>query len=279
VKTILEAITLGEEFLRKKGISRARREAEELIAEALSLKRLDLYLDFERPLEENDLEKCRTFFSRRAKREPLQYIAGRVSFAGVSLKVTPAVLIPRPETEILVEKICTELSSYSSLENKVLIDMCTGSGCIGIALKKRFPTLNVILTDISADALKIAAENAQENGVDVTLVQGDLFSPLEGKSCDFFVANPPYVFEEEYQSLAPEVRDFEPKGALVGGVEFYRRIADKLYPFLHEEGRGWLEIGYQQKEAVMALFKKFPWQTCAVDKDWADKDRFLVLKR
>lgn len=282
MKTILELINLGEEYLKQKGVEKARREAEELIACALMFRRIDLYLNFERPLIEEELEKCRLFFKRRGKREPSQYIAGEVSFAGVQIKVAPTVLIPRQETEILVEKIASELKALPSLEGKVLWDMCTGSGCIGIALKKRFPDLTVILSDISPHALKTASQNALLNNVDVKILEGDLFAPYKEGKIDFFISNPPYVSEGEYVDLSPEVRNFEPKGALVGGKNglfFYEKIAQELFDRLKECGKGWLEIGKDQKNAVLNLFQNNQWSKAFVEQDWSGNDRFLFLEK
>lgn len=277
MKTILDIINLGEDFLKNKGFERARREAEELIADALTLRRIDLYLNHDRPLNPKELEKCRSFFSRRAKKEPPQYILGEVSFAGVKIKVNPNVLIPRPETEILVEKIAESLKDIS-LQGKVLVDMCTGSGCIGIALKKRFPELNVILVDVSAAALKVASENALLNDVKVVLIESDLFTNLEG-DFDFFVCNPPYVTEKEYLTLAPELH-FEPKIALVGGQDglaFYQKISEVLFSRIKDSA--WLEIGKDQGRAVLDLFKKNNWTQSQIEKDWSGHDRFLILKK
>lgn len=268
MKTLFEVINQSETFLEAKGIERPRREAEEVIADVLKVRRIDLYLQFERPLSEEELVCLRSSIKRRGAREPTAYIAGTVQFAGLSLKVTPAVLIPRPETEILVEKIALALKG-SDLRGKVLWDMCSGSGCIGHALKNRFPTLRVILSDLSEEALLVA----RENGTDVEFRQGDLFAPFAGEKCDFFVCNPPYVTEDEYANLTPEVR-MEPKMAFVGGVEFYERIAPQLPHHLNRGGKAWFEIGTGQGEAVKKIFNG----RGRVENDWAGHNRFFFLE-
>lgn len=268
MKTLFDVIKLSESYLKERGIERPRREAEEVIADALCARRLDLYLQFERPLAEEELQNLREPIMRRGNHEPAAYISGVVQFADLAINVTPDVLIPRPETEILVEKISEYLSDLD-LEGKILWDVCCGSGCIGHALKKRFPQLTVILSDLSENALAVA----RSNGHDVLFKQGDLFAPFADEKCDFFVCNPPYVTEEEYASLAPEVKA-EPKMALVGGLEFYRRIAAEIYAYLNPHGRVWLELGTGQGEAVKKIFEG----KGVVENDWAGHNRFFFLE-
>ncbi|MFC2049177.1 peptide chain release factor N(5)-glutamine methyltransferase [Chlamydiota bacterium] len=273
--TLLEIIKRSEKYLAERGIESPRRSAEEVIADALSMKRLDLYLQFDRPLTESELPALRSAIQRRAHHEPTAYIAGKVTFAGIELKVDKSVLIPRPETEIMVETIAQTLQGIS-LEDKILWDMCCGSGCIGLALKARFPKLTVVLSDIRPEALKTAQLNSQN---DIQFKQGDLFTPFAGESCDFFVCNPPYISEEEFSQLTPEVREWEPKRALVSGptgLECYVRIAKELRSHLKPGGLAWLEIGSGQGKAVQALFESQGWR-CRIELDWAGHDRFCFL--
>ncbi len=151
----------------------------------MKVPRLQLYMDFERPLNQPELDLCRARLVRRGKGEPLQYIRGEIEFLDCLIKLTPAVLIPRQETEILVDKIIGRLKRQE-LSGKILWDVCCGSGCIGIALKKKFPTLQVVLSDLSSEALQVARENAQANGVDVSFMQGDLLNPFAGKKNALF---------------------------------------------------------------------------------------------
>lgn len=274
--TLLEIIKRSASYLNEKGIVRARREAEEVIADALGVKRLDLYLQFDRPLTEQELPPLRQAIQRRSAHEPAQYIAGKVDFAGLELEVNPAVLIPRPETEILVEKIYQTLVKLP-LADKTLWDVCCGSGCIGLALKKRLPELNVFLADLSEKALALAQKNSGNSAV--TFKQGDLFAPFEGMKCDFFVCNPPYISEENFHTLTPEVRDWEPKMALVSGtsgLEFYARIAKELKNYLNSGGSAWLEIGTGQGPSVKSLFESEGWR-CHFEQDWSGHDRFFYL--
>jgi release factor glutamine methyltransferase len=279
MKTLLEVVTLASTYLKERGVERSKREAEEVIADCLNLKRIDLYLQFDRPLIEEELTKCREAMVRRGKGEPSQYISGKVFFAGVEIKVNPSVLIPRPETEFLIEKISETLSN-SDLSGKTLFDLCTGSGYIAIALKKRFPTLQVVASDLSPQALQVAKENAAANGCDIQFLEGDLFAPFAGKKCDFFVCNPPYISESEYLGLSREVKDFEPRLALVGGksgFEFYERISVDLKKYLVTGGRGWLELGTGQGEPVLSLFSKQGWEGCSVQKDLSLHDRYFLI--
>ncbi|MCH9627145.1 MAG: Release factor glutamine methyltransferase [Chlamydiales bacterium] len=268
MKTLLEVILHSEAFLQKHGIERPRREAEEVIADALEMRRIDLYMDFERILIEEELQKLRTSIKRRALHEPTAYIAGHVPFADLKIQVSPAVLIPRPETEILVEKITKTLRG-KDLQGKVLWDLCCGSGCIGHALKKRFPELGVVLSDVSEEALAVA----RANGEGVTFKQGDLFAPFDGERCDFLVCNPPYVTEEEYEMLTPEVKK-EPKTALVGGVVFYERIAASFADYLNPGALLWLEMGTGQGEVVKKIFQG----KGEVENDWSGHTRFFFLE-
>lgn len=272
MKTILEVLSASSDYLNKKNIESPRREAELLLADFLNVGRMDLYLDFERPLTEKELEGFRGRLKRRGEKEPGQYIHGFVKFYGLELKVSPDVLIPRPETEILVDKIVEKLEGQD-LEGKQLLDLCTGSGCIGLALKKRFPLLNVSLSDVSEKALNIARENGKNLEVEYYL--GDLFSPLKGKKFDYIVCNPPYISQDEYDSLDSEVKDFEPKLALLAGgrgVEVYERIKEDLPSYLNPNGVVWFELGAFQGAALLKLF-----DGAALEKDWAGHDRFLCF--
>lgn len=280
MKTIREVLGLSSKYFEEREISNARREAEDMLCDVLDLKRIALYMDLDRPLTADELGQCRERLLRRAKGEPLAYIHGAVDFADCTLTVTPAVLIPRQETEILVEKIASTLKELD-LQDKILWDICCGSGCIGIALKKRFPELTVELSDLSADAVAIAKANALKNNVDVTIHQGDLLVPFAGRKCHFFVCNPPYIAAEEYATLSREVRDHEPRLALVAadeGLAYYQRLAHELPPVLHTGGKVWFEIGYQMGERLSQIFACAFWKKCFVEKDWAGHDRFFFLE-
>lgn len=280
MKNIIEVLNLSTHFLEQKGFQHPRRHAQDLMSRALGMKPMDLYLSFERPLTTEELEKCRLWLSRRATGEPSAYIDGKVEFLDCVINVTRDVLIPRHETEILADKIAAQLAK-EDLEGKVLWDICAGSGCLGIALKKRFPQLEVVLSDVSAPALKVAAENARQNHADVALAEGDLFAPFQEKTADFVVCNPPYISEAEYHTLEGDVRDYEPKGALVSGpsgLEFYERLAEELPRRLRRPGKAWLELGGSQGAAIKEIFGGGAWKTTKLEKDWAGWDRFFFLE-
>lgn len=278
LSTLLEIIRRSEQYLAERGIERARREAEEVIAGLLGMKRLDLYLQFERPFTEKELGEARLAIQRRGKREPAAYIIGKMEFAGCLFNLSSAVLIPRPETEILVEMLAQKMKK-ENLNGKVLWDVCSGSGCIGISLKKRFPELTVYLSDLSQEALLIAQENAELNEVEIHFKQGDLLAPFKGEMCDYFVCNPPYIAESEYVTLSPEVRA-EPKMALVSGatgVELYERLAHDLKGSLKPTGEALMEIGTGQGEKIKNIFNKEGWR-CRYEPDWSGHDRFFFLE-
>lgn len=251
----------------------ARQDAEKLIGHALGMSRLDLYLDMERPIEERELGEIRTLIQRRGKKEPVAQIIGDVPFFGCTILVNREVLIPRVETEQLVDRIAQELKGVD-LKGKRLLDLCCGSGCIGIALKKRFPMLFVTLSDISREALVVAKGNAAKNEVDVEIRQGDFLEGLKGPY-DFVVCNPPYVSEKEFMQLEDDVRLFEPKGALVApheGLYFYEKLAKELPSIL--KGVLYAEIGHGQGRALLELFRQ-PWTNSEVLLDLTQKERFF----
>lgn len=280
MKTLLEIVNLSSEYLEKQGVKNSRRDALELISFGLEVRPLDLYVQFDRPMTEKELDECRQLLKRKAKGEPIQYIRGEVEFFDCAIKVTPDVLIPRHETEILVDRIATILAQ-DDLQGKTLLDLCCGSGCIGIALKKRFPELNVILSDLSGPALAVARDNAKHNGVEVTFLQGDFFDAIKGERGHYLVCNPPYVSESEFVGLEVEVRQFEPTMALVAednGLAFYKRLERDFLSFLLPKGKMWLEMGSQQGPAVTQIFQGVSAKKMEVQQDWAGHDRFFFLE-
>lgn len=280
MRTLLEILNLTTSFLESKKISHPRRQAEDLLSMALGISRMGLYLEFDRPLTDKELTLSREWLKRRSEGEPLQYISGSLEFFGCHLMVTPHALIPRQETEILVDKIALKLSEQN-LGSKVLWDVCCGSGCIGIALKKRFPSLTVVLSDISEQALSLAKENGKNNGVEVEYLQGDLLTPFLGRRCDYFVCNPPYIAEHEFEGLDKEVRLFEPRQALISGatgLEFYQRLAGELKAVLNPQAKVWFEIGKGQGEGVVQAFQAPCWVKACVENDWSGHERFFSLE-
>ena len=275
MKTIGEILNLSFEYLQRHEIQNSKRIAADLLAHVLGVSRVQIYMDFNRPLSEGELSRYRQGLRRLITKEPLQYILGEVEFFGCKIKVNTSVLIPRQETEILVDMISKELDALD-LTDKILWDMCCGSGCIGISLKKRFPELSVVLSDISEDALSVARENIKINDVEVSVLSGDLLEPFYQKKAHFIVCNPPYVSEEEYDNLAPEVRDYEPRNALVAGkkgMEHYENLACNIKDYLHEDYRVWFEIGHNQGKDICDLFDT----QGVLLQDWSGNDRFFCL--
>lgn len=280
MKTLGEVLQISIAYLKEKHIENPRRQAEAIFSQVLGLDRLNLYMNFDRPLSEPELDACREALKRRGKGEPFEYIFPEIEFYGCKIKITPAVIIPRQETEILLDKAVSLLKDLD-LKGKTAWDVCCGSGCLGIGLKKRFPDLQVVLSDLSPEALEVAKENARRNQIELDFRQGDLLAPFAGQKADIFFCNPPYLSETEYPALDREVRDFEPKRALVSGptgLEFYERLSNELKNYLNPGAKVFFEIGTGQGEALHALFTASCWKTKLLEKDWAGHDRFFFLE-
>lgn len=279
MKTVGEVLALSCSYLKSKNIARARRDVEDLIGSVIGVKRLDLYIQFERPLVEEELTKIRDGVKRLSQSEPLEYILGKAEFYDCTIFVDKTVIIPRPETELLAEKIIHKLKDQD-LRGKILLDLCTGPGSIGIVLKKHLPDLRVLLSDISEEVIQLAKKNAKENRVEVEFLVGDLFEPLKATKINFLVCNPPYISDAEYEGLDLSVKDFEPHRALVSGksgFEFYERIAGELRERLLPEGFAWFEIGSTQGEKVKEIFSKAGFTNIILEKDLAGLDRIIEL--
>lgn len=280
MKTIREVLQHCANYLGQKGIERSRREAEDLLSDALTMSRVELYMDHDRPLTEAELGICRDRLVRRGRGEPLAYIHGEVQFCDCQINVNPRVLIPRQETEILVDLVVKELVAAGP-ETGVLWDVCCGSGCIGIAIKRALPKWTVVAADISAAALEVARGNAKRNGVEIDFRQGDLLQPFAGEKAQVVVANPPYIAQADYARLEREVLDYEPQHALLGGttgIEYYQRLVPELPARLNRGGRVWFEIGDGQGAALATLFSAAPWKKAEIKRDWAGKERFFSLE-
>ncbi|OGN63982.1 MAG: protein-(glutamine-N5) methyltransferase, release factor-specific [Chlamydiae bacterium RIFCSPHIGHO2_12_FULL_49_9] len=276
MKTLGEILKLSTSFLEEKKIDRPRFSAEILLAHALKMKRVELYMQFDRPLIDSEVAPFREFIRRRASGEPIEYVLGTIDFYGCAIEVDSRVLIPRQETEILADHI------VKRLKGKALWDVCTGSGCLGISLKKTEPSLDVTLSDISKEALDLARKNGARNGVELKYLLGDLLEPFKGLSADIIVCNPPYISQSEYLNLDPSVSRFEPKLALVGGergTEVYERLAAVLPGHLNPGGLVFLEIGAGQGVDVKKIFSEGPWAQKELLADWAGKDRFFFLEK
>ena len=249
---MLKVLTWTKEYLAEKGVENARLEAEWMLCAALGLDRVGLYVNFDKPLSDDELAFFRGMVARRARREPLQYILGTQEFMDLEFDVTPAVLIPRHDTEVLVAEAVKR-----AIPTGRILDIGVGSGCIAVALARALPRAEILGVEKSADALVLARHNAEKLGVRVTLFEGSLLEPFPGQRFDLIVANPPYIPTGDLDGLQPEVRDFEPRGALDGGVDgldFYRLIIPASPEHLDPDGLLLLEVGIGQAESVQAMF-------------------------
>lgn len=278
--TILEVIQRSTEFLTKKGVASPRLQVELLIAHLLKLQRMQIYLSFERVLKDSELATLRELVQHRGNREPLQYIIGNVQFCAWELNVTPAVLIPRPETEILAERGWQFLST---IPQPTALDFGTGSGCLAIALAMKVPTAEVHALDASADALLVAQQNAARHNAKIHFHQGNGFEALErGQPCprqfDLIISNPPYIPTAEIETLEPEVRDHEPRSALDGGpdgLDFYRLLATQSAKWLKPTGKILLEFGDGQADAVKKTFEEQKFIVESIEPDYSQRPRIL----
>lgn len=278
--TLLEVVQKTTDFLTGKGVESARLNAELLIGHALGLKRMQVYLQFERVLPEADLEKIRPLVKRRGQREPLQYILGETEWSGLRFKVDRRALIPRSETELLVELLVGRITQPPAR----ILDLGTGSGAIALSLAKRFDTATVTAVDASEDALALAAENARTLALDarVRFVRSDWYAALADEPpFDVIVANPPYLTAEETASAEPEVRAHEPASALTASEA---GLADLRTIIAGASGRlaagGWLalETGIAQHGALAAMVKSaglVGFESC---RDLTDRDRFVFAR-
>lgn len=281
--TVLDVIQRSAGFLEGKGVENARLNAEWLIAAALGLDRMRLYMQFDRPLNESELAAMRSKVARRAKREPLQYILGEAPFHELSLKVDCRALIPRPETEQLVELALGSLGENDQPYR--ILDLGTGSGAIALALAFALPRASVWAVDRSSEALELAQENALRTGLQnrVSFVQSSWFDSLEaGEGYDLIVSNPPYLTDEEMKSAEPEVREHEPLEALVAaqaGLSDLFAIIEGAYDRLAPGGSLWLETGIAHREALLECCAAVGYALFQGVDDWSQRPRFIHAKR
>ena len=277
--TVLESINLSSQYLSQKGIESPRTNAELLLADILHCKRLDLYLSFERPLSEDEVKKFRDYIKRRGHFEPLQYIVGKVEFCGLEFKVNPSVLIPRPETELMVESI---LNQFSKEQKLIILDVGSGSGNIAIALAANLPQSKIISTDISEEALQVGKENSEKHLVfdRIKFVKHDILkNDLNNfPMFDIVVSNPPYVSKESYLTLQNEIKNFEPAVAVTDnkdGFTFYREISSKVSVKLKENGKLFFEVAQGQSEEVIEIMTNNKFRNIGVIKDYQNIDRVI----
>lgn len=280
VWTIGSLLRWTQQYFSTKGVESPRLDAEVLLSHILQKERIYLYVHFDEPLEGAELARFREMVKQRVKRVPVAYIIGEREFMGLPFKVSPAVLVPRPDTEILVEAVIKELGEKT---DPVFADIGTGSGAIVLSILKNIENAQAAAVDISADALMVAKENAQrlELSERVDFFQGDLYEPVRGRIFDAIVSNPPYIPDADIEGLEPEVREYEPYGALAGGVDgldFYRKLVKEGAALLRPGGFIAFEVGIHQAQAVAALADEdTAFTKTQIVKDYAGIDRVVIL--
>ncbi len=251
------------DYLQQAGIEDARLSAEILLGYVLGLQRIELYVKYNYCPAQTELAEFKQLIKRCKAHEPVAYLTGRAHFFSMELTVSPDVLIPRPETETLVSKAIDFLRFENNRPRQEVLDLCTGSGCIALALANNVIEASITASDISAPALKIARQNIEKYDLQkrIKLIQSDLFdnlSDIEPGVYDLIVSNPPYISEPEYQNLPENIRLYEPSSALLAGADglmYYRSIIDRAESFMADNSAIMLETSYNQAEAVAELCK------------------------
>ena len=277
---IKELLNRSDQFLAERGIESSRLDVEVLMADLLDMERINLYVKYDYPLKNNEIDSYREMIKKRAQRTPVAYITGKKEFMSLEFKVEAGVLIPRPETENLVETVI-EHCRQNELQQPQIIDVGTGSGAVAVSLAHYLSEAKVVGVDLSAQALKVACQNMEKHDLSerMSILKSDLLSEFierEIKGIDIVVSNPPYISESEMEELPPEVKK-EPKTALAAGkdgLDYYRRLIPEAERVLKKGGRIFLEIGYQQAEAVSNLFGE-NWSGVEVEKDYSGNDRIV----
>lgn len=275
--TIAETLQEAARRLREAGVPNDLLDAQTLLCFTLGRDRTWLIINYREAVAESDREVYTRLIARRATGEPLQYITGRQEFFGLDFAVSPAVLIPRPESELIVEEV-VRLGWPAPL----IVDVGTGSGCLAVAIAREIPTARVIAIDIAAEALAVARQNAVSNGVaaQIEFVRGDLLDPLTTRA-SIIVSNPPYIAASEMDGLQREVRDWEPRGALTDegdGLGFYRRLLRTAPDHLLPGGYLICEIGYQQADALRSLVESAIWDGPRFLTDLQGYERTMVVR-
>jgi release factor glutamine methyltransferase len=283
--TIQKLMTWVTEYLTQKGVDAPRLSAELLLSHVLGLKRIELYTQYNKVVAQEHLDRLRDLVKRAGLHEPVAYLVGRTEFYSLEFEVTPDCLIPRPETELLVQRSIELLRKRTAPHS--ICDLCTGCGVIAVAIAKNVPDAKVVATDIAEPALAVAARNVEKHALQerVELRHGDLFDPLVPRldQFDLIACNPPYVSGPEYEALDKNVKDYEPRIALHAGpdgLDVYRRLAEKVDQFLKPDGLLLLEIGYTQGPAVRDLLQPTGlFARIRIDKDLQGHDRVVIAAR
>lgn len=272
--------------LKTMGIQSPRWDAEILVAHGLKKPRLSIYSDPDRIVEPELEDRLESLLKRRLKREPLQHLLGSCEFWGRHFRVGPRVLIPRPETELLMEASCSAQIEFQGTVNPTVLDIGTGSGCLAISLALEFPETTLYATDFSRESLSVARQNIETYGLSdrIHLLQGDLYEPIQERGLmgkiDLMVSNPPYIPSASLPDLQSEVRDYEPVLALDGGpdgLDFYRRLLPPVRDLLSQKGIMILEFGTDQLDAIKDLSDQSQMDVRRVIEDGAGNPRVVVL--
>ena len=276
-------------FFSRKDVDPARLSAELLLSHVLNVPRIKLYTDYERTLTEKHLAEFRELVKRAGEQEPIAYLTGKAHFFNLEFEVNRDVLIPRPDTETIVEHVLQTARHESGMERPRVLDLCTGSGCIAAAIAAHLKNATVLATDASAAAVVVAKQNITRLGLSdrVTVEMGDLFEPLsrvvDAQPFDLIVSNPPYIPTAQIDQLDRSVKDYEPRMALDGGLDgltIHRRILTDAPQHLLPRGRVYLEIMFDQGPAALEMAKQFDaFEGATIIKDNAGKDRVLMLRR
>lgn len=285
--TVLKILRWTENYFKGRDIPDARLNAERLLSRLLNWTRLQLYTGFDRLMSPDELAKFREMIKRRVGHEPLQYILGETNFHNLTILCDKRALIPRPETEILLEESLKALANSGAPETPNIVDLGTGSGCLALGAAQACPQAKVFAVDISDEALALARENARRNNLEnrVAFLCGSLFEPLDKSlrgQMHLIISNPPYIPDEECARLMPEVRDFEPRVALSGGgdgLNVIRKIIGEAAEWLAPTGVLAMEIGYEQSQAVREIVTSSRLQIADIVKDYAGIDRVVVAKK
>ena len=285
--TIQKLLNWITKHFTEKGVDSPRLSAELLLSHVVGLKRIELYTQFDKVIAKEQLDRLHELVKKASQNEPIAYLTGKTEFYSLELDITPDCMIPRPETELLVERAIEFLRTRTG--KQLICDLCTGSGCIAVAIARNYPDCRIIATDISAAALKTAAKNIEKYQLKdrIKLLCGDLFDPIMPKldvdRFDLIVCNPPYVSTSEFEGLGKNVKDYEPKSALLAGadgLDIYHRIIEKVDQFLKPNAELMLEIGYSQGQAVRKLLEQAGcFSEITIEKDFHDNDRMAMAKK
>ena len=284
VWTVKDVLFWTSDYFTEKDIPSPHLNAELLIAHVLECSRLDLYLKYDKPLAEKKLSNIKKLIKSRASHYPIQYLLGSTEFYGISFFVEEGVLIPRPETEILVDAVISYIKE-SSQNTWSLMDIGTGSGNIPVSISNSFKDsekdIHILATDISEIALQLAKKNIDVLSIEnISLLHSDIFDKITG-TFDCIISNPPYISEKEFKELPKEIKDHEPREALFAkedGLEFYDKILQNAGKYLKKDGRIFFEIGAHQKKGLSKLAEQYNYKIIDTEKDYNDFDRVLILK-